>query len=99
MHARVKGWLRRMRKQVRRYAVVPMRRVSHRGVPIAMVTGSCGKTTTTRMLAHVLERAGHTVGFCSTEGVVVGGQVIDASDSAHYFGAGKVLQHPAVTAA
>jgi cyanophycin synthetase len=99
MDTRAKRLVRRVQKQLRRFAVVPLRRFAHRGVPIAMVTGSCGKTTTTRMLAHVLAQAGHTVGFSSTEGVVVGGEVIDPSDSAHYFGAAAVLRHPAVTAA
>jgi cyanophycin synthetase len=97
--ARAKRLWRRVQKQVRRFAVVPLRRFAHRGVPIAMVTGSCGKTTTTRMLAHILAQAGHTVGFCSTEGVVIGGEVIDPGDRANYFGAATVLQHPAVTAA
>jgi cyanophycin synthetase len=47
----------------------------------------------------VLAQAGHTVGFCCTEGVVIGGVTVDETDSAHYFGAAKVLEHPAVTAA
>lgn len=97
--ARAKWLLRRVQKQLRRLAVLPLRRFAYRGVPIALVTGSCGKTTTTRMLAHVLAQAGHTVGSCSTEGVVIGGELIDPSDSAHYFGAAKVLRHRAVTAA
>jgi cyanophycin synthetase len=99
MDDRAKRLLRKVQKQLRRLVVVPLRRFAHRSTPIAMVTGTCGKTTTTRMLAHVLAQAGHTVGLCSTEGVVVGGEVIDPSDSAHYFGAAKVLRHSAVTAA
>ena len=68
-------------------------------VPKVLVTGSNGKTTTTRLLAAMAQAAGHTAGLCGTEGVVVGGQVVDAGDYAGPAGARAVLRHPAVTAA
>lgn len=43
-------------------------------VPIAAVTGTNGKTTTSRMLAHICQMAGYTPGQTSTDGVYVNGQ-------------------------
>lgn len=69
------------------------------GVPKVLITGSNGKTTTTRLLAAMAAAAGHTPGLCSTEGVVVDGVVTHAGDYAGPAGARAVLRHPAVTAA
>jgi len=63
-----------------------------------MVTGTKGKTTTTRMLAHILEVAGHTVGHASTDGIIVGGRELSRDDSAGYDGARVVLNDRSVTA-
>jgi cyanophycin synthetase len=47
-------------------------------IPIVAVTGTNGKTTTTRLIAHIAQHAGHTVGFTSTEGIYIGGlQVLE----------------------
>src|SRR6185295_15350304 len=43
-------------------------------IPIAAVTGTNGKTTTARMLAHIQKMAGHTVGLCTTDGVYIDGE-------------------------
>lgn len=42
-------------------------------VPVVAITGSCGKTTTSRMVAAILAQAGYTVGLANTEGLEVGG--------------------------
>ena len=68
-------------------------------VPKVLITGSNGKTTTTRLLAAMAAAAGHVAGFCSTEGVVIGGQTVLAGDYAGPAGARAVLRHPAVTVA
>jgi len=47
-------------------------------IPVASITGTNGKTTTARMLAHILKTAGHTVGMTSTDGVYIDGRL--ASD-------------------
>jgi hypothetical protein len=47
-------------------------------VPLALVTGSNGKTTTTRLVAAALRAAGHVVGTSSTDGVRVAGAGADA---------------------
>src|SRR3546814_4504158 len=43
-------------------------------VPIAAVTGTNGKTTTARMLAHITKMAGYTPGLTTTDGVYIDGQ-------------------------
>ena len=68
-------------------------------VPKVLITGSNGKTTTTRLLAAMAAAAGHVAGFCSTEGVVIAGQTVLAGDYAGPAGARAVLRHPAVTVA
>ncbi len=67
--------------------------------PKVLVTGSNGKTTTTRLIAAIARAAGFVPGLCSTEGVVVGGQRVEAGDWSGPAGARAVLRHPAVTAA
>ncbi|MGH8030324.1 MAG: cyanophycin synthetase family protein, partial [Arenimonas sp.] len=43
-------------------------------VPIAAITGTTGKTTTARMLAHIAKMAGYTPGLTTTDGVYIDGQ-------------------------
>ena len=74
-----------------------------RTIPIAMVTGSNGKTTTTRLIAAMLEAssqafAGH-VGISSTEGVAIGGEWVTRGDYAGPGGARLVLRDKRVAAA
>lgn len=92
-------YLRLGRFVVRKYVIVPLRRVIGRRIPIAMVTGTKGKTTTTRMLAHILSEAGHIVGYTSTDGVVVNGEYLNRYDYADYNGARILLAQPSITAA
>jgi cyanophycin synthetase len=74
-----------------------------RSIPIAMVTGSNGKTTTTRLIAAMLEASsegfkGH-VGISSTEGVAIGGEWVNRGDYSGPGGARLVLRDKRVTAA
>jgi UDP-N-acetylmuramyl tripeptide synthase len=68
-------------------------------VPKILVSGSNGKTTTTRLLAAMAARAGFMPGLCSTEGVQVGSRTVATGDYAGPAGARAVLRHPQVTAA
>jgi len=68
-------------------------------VPVALVTGSNGKTTTVRLVASMLTRAGHTVGFCCSDGVFIGGEQAESGDWSGPAGARRVLRDPRVTAA
>jgi UDP-N-acetylmuramyl tripeptide synthase len=68
-------------------------------IPIIAVTGSNGKTTTTRLIAHILSESGETVGFTTSDGIYVGKQMIDQGDTTGPISAMEVLTHPDVSAA
>lgn len=68
-------------------------------LPTVLVTGTNGKTTTSRILARILKTAGHTVGFSCTDYVQVGDAILDRDDYSGPTGARMVLRHPEVTAA
>ena len=68
-------------------------------IPIAAITGTNGKTTTSRMLAHILKLAGHTVGLASTDGVHIDGRLSVAGDMTGPMSARMVLRDPTVDAA
>jgi len=68
-------------------------------IPIALVTGTNGKTTTARMCAHILRAAGHRAGSCSTEGIWIDEQVLDKGDYAGPGGARAILRHPEASGA
>jgi cyanophycin synthetase len=65
-------------------------------IPIASITGTNGKTTTSRMLAHILKTAGHTVGMTSTDGVYIDGRLSVKGDMTGPASARIVLRDPTV---
>ncbi|MBK7583843.1 MAG: cyanophycin synthetase [Myxococcales bacterium] len=65
-------------------------------IPIAAVTGTNGKTTTARMLAHIQKMNGHTVGLATTDGVYVDGERTVAGDMTGPHSAQMVLRDPSV---
>ncbi len=68
-------------------------------VPIAAVTGTNGKTTTSRMLAHILKMTGFTVGMTSTDGVYIDGKLTVSGDMTGPTSAHMILRDPSVDAA
>lgn len=68
-------------------------------IPIVAVTGTNGKTTTTRLIAHLLQVAGRSVGMTCTDGIFVAGQRIEAGDCSGPQSARSVLLNPRVDAA
>ncbi|MEO1658395.1 MAG: cyanophycin synthetase [Pseudomonadota bacterium] len=68
-------------------------------IPIAALTGTNGKTTTARMLSHVLKMAGKVVGQTSTDAVMIDGNVSIKGDMTGPVSAGMVLRDPDVDAA
>jgi cyanophycin synthetase len=68
-------------------------------IPIAAVTGTNGKTTTARMLAHIHKLAGHHVGLTSTDGVYIDGQRTVAGDMTGPLATRMVLRDPKVDVA
>lgn len=68
-------------------------------VPAAMVTGTNGKTTTVRLIAHILRKAGHRVGLSSTDWIGVDERIIDRGDWSGPGGARAVLRETDVDVA
>jgi cyanophycin synthetase len=68
-------------------------------IPIAAITGTNGKTTTSRMLSHVLKIAGHHVGSTSTDGVYIDGHLTVKGDMTGPMAASIVLRDPTVDVA
>jgi cyanophycin synthetase len=62
-------------------------------VPVVAVTGTNGKTTTSRLVAHIARVAGRCVGWSSTDGIYVDGVLVEAGDYSGPSGAGRVLAH------
>ena len=68
-------------------------------IPIAAVTGTNGKTTTSRMLSHILKMSGRTVGLTSTDGVYIDGKLSVPGDMTGPVSAQMILRDPSVDAA
>jgi cyanophycin synthetase len=68
-------------------------------IPIAAITGTNGKTTTSRMLAHILKTCGKIVGLTTTDGIYVDGKQTVKGDTTGPKSAQMVLRDPAVDSA
>ncbi len=65
-------------------------------VPIVAVTGTNGKTTTSRMIAHIMKGVGRQVGMTSTDGIVIDERLVVKADASGPRSARMVLQNPRV---
>lgn len=65
-------------------------------IPIIAVAGTNGKTTTTRLLAHIVKNAGYNVGYTTTDGVYVQNQLMVSGDCTGPVSAEFVLRDPTV---
>lgn len=65
-------------------------------IPIIAVTGTNGKTTTSRMIGHIFKGIGRKVGMTSTDGVVIDDRLVIRSDASGPRSARMVLQNPRV---
>ena len=68
-------------------------------IPVVAVTGTNGKTTTVRLIAHLLAAGGLRTGMTNTDGVYIEGRRIDSGDCSGPRSARNVLMHPDVDAA
>jgi cyanophycin synthetase len=68
-------------------------------IPIAAITGTNGKTTTTRMVGHILKLSGATVGMTTSDGVYIDGELTVAGDMTGPWASHLVLRDPSVDAA
>lgn len=65
-------------------------------VPIAAITGTNGKSTVTRMVAHILRQGSARVGFTSTSGVYINDELLWAGDSSGPKSARRLLADPTI---
>jgi cyanophycin synthetase len=68
-------------------------------IPVAAITGTNGKTTTSRMVAHILKMAGLRVGLTTTDGIYIDGEQILSGDMTGPWSSQVVLSDPTVEAA
>jgi UDP-N-acetylmuramyl tripeptide synthase len=68
-------------------------------IPLCLVTGTNGKTTSVRLAAHIVNAAGSSVGFSSTDYIAVNGRVLDRDDWSGPGGARNVLRQDKVDVA
>jgi cyanophycin synthetase len=68
-------------------------------IPVIAVTGTNGKTTTTRLIAHLFRHTGKTVGFTTTDGVYLQNRLVMQGDMTGPFAANIVLSNPTVDVA
>ncbi|PAT44088.1 cyanophycin synthetase [Vandammella animalimorsus] len=68
-------------------------------IPLVSVTGTNGKTTTARLIAHLLMAHGLTTGMTNTDGIYINGRQIESGDCSGPRSARNVLFHPLVDAA
>jgi cyanophycin synthetase len=68
-------------------------------VPILSVTGTNGKTTTTRLLAHIFRQTGKVIGYTTTDGTYIGDYLVEAGDNTGPQSAQLILQDPTVQVA
>ena len=65
-------------------------------VPIVAVTGTNGKTTTSRMISHIFKGMGTKVGMTSTDGIIIDERLVKKADASGPRSARMVLQNPRV---
>jgi cyanophycin synthetase len=68
-------------------------------IPVIAVTGTNGKTTTTRLIAHLFRNTGRTVGFTTTDGVYLQNRLVMEGDMTGPFAANIILTNPTVEVA
>jgi cyanophycin synthetase len=68
-------------------------------IPLLSVTGTNGKTTTTRLLAHIYKQTGKVVGYTTTDGTYIGDFLVESGDNTGPQSAHVILQDPTVEVA
>ena len=68
-------------------------------IPIIAVTGTNGKTTTTRLIAHIVKNNGSRVGFTTSDGIYVQNTLLMKGDTTGPFSAEFILKEPTVEVA
>jgi cyanophycin synthetase len=66
---------------------------------VLAITGTNGKTTTTRLIAHIFKQTGQVVGYTTTDGIYIGDNLVEAGDTTGPQSAQMILQDPTVEVA
>src|SRR5262245_30959061 len=66
-------------------------RDADRRLPIVSISGTNGKTTTTRLIGHILREAGKRIGSTTSDGIVVNGVMVEKGDWTGFGGARQIL--------
>jgi cyanophycin synthetase len=68
-------------------------------IPIIAISGTNGKTTTTRLIAHMMKQTGNTVGYTTTDGIYIQNQLMQSGDCTGPISAEFILKDPTVEVA
>lgn len=68
-------------------------------IPIVAITGTNGKTTTTRLIAHIFRQTQKVVGYTTTDGIYINDYVVERGDTTGPQSAQVILQDPTVEVA
>jgi cyanophycin synthetase len=86
--------LHRELKALRSLALGPLPSVPSPRIPVIAISGTNGKSTTTRLIAHIASQAGLVTGMTNSDGIYVRGEQVEAGDWTGYGGAGRILTEP-----
>ncbi len=84
---------------LRAVALGPMSYLPRARMPIVAVTGTNGKSTTTRLIAHIFSSAGRRVGMTNSDGIFIRGELVEAGDWTGFGGAARILGEPGLQVA
>ena len=87
------------KRNVARHIVTKLFEHIPKQIPLVSITGTNGKTTTTRLISHILSIAGYTVGMTSTSGIYIGKKCIFRGDTTGPMSALAILTNKDVDAA
>lgn len=65
-------------------------------IPIIAITGTNGKTTTTRLMAHMVKNKGYRVGFTTSDGIYIQNHMLEKGDTTGPLSAEYILKDPTV---
>jgi len=81
-------------RALRAVAPGPMPSLPRPRIPVVAITGTNGKSTTTRLINHIAMLAGMKVGMTNSDGIYVNSEQVEAGDWTGYGGAARILGEP-----
>src|SRR5438876_488161 len=90
------GWLALSEQRARAVEPGPLPTVTDPRIPVIAVTGTNGKTTTVRLIAHLARTAGLSVAYSSTDGVYLDDTLVEEGDYSGFGGAARALSQSGV---